>query len=234
MANIIEVKNLTVKFNHHAVIDNINFYIEKEDIAAVIGPNGSGKTTLLKAILGLIPYSGQIKIFNRNIREVLSQIGYVPQRFEFDKTFPITVEEFLKLSPAVKDAKKMKHIFEELEIERYRRSLIGRLSGGQMQRVLIARAVLGDPKILFLDEPTSGIDMEGIKDFYSIIGHMNKEHKVTILMISHEINMVYRFANKILCLNRDLVCQGTPKTALTAKVLKKLYGEEMDFREHHH
>lgn len=225
---------MTVKFEHHSAIKNVSFNIEKEDVAAIIGPNGSGKTTLLKAVLGLIPYSGQIKIFNKSIKDALPQIGYVPQRFEFDKTFPITVEEFLKLSPGAKDAKKMKHALEEMEIIRYKDSLIGRLSGGQMQRVLIARAVLGDPKILILDEPTSGIDVEGVKDFYSIVKHMNKEHKTTIVMISHEINMVYKFANKILCLNRNLICQGTPKTALTAKVLKKLYGEEINFREHAH
>jgi len=231
---LLAVKNLSVSYDNLQVVRDVNFEIFSGDILAIIGPNGSGKTTLIKAILGLIPYQGTTKIFGQPISKVLDKIGYVPQRFNFDKTFPLTVNEFLKLSLRKKNPNRLLYGLKEVEMTEYGDQMIGKLSGGQLQRILIARALLNEPKIVFLDEPTAGVDIEGEKSFFEIIKHLNKKHGMTIILISHEINIVYKFATKIICLNRDLVCFGQPKDVFTKKILKKLYGQEMEFRHHHH
>jgi zinc transport system ATP-binding protein len=234
MNPILEIKNLSVRFGNFPALDHVSFTIEKQEIIAVIGPNGSGKTTLLKAILGLIPYEGEIKIFGKNVQQVLPLLGYVPQHFAFEKNFPLTVEEFVNLT-----CRKPKHLpfggaLRAAGMDGLEKKLIGELSGGQLQRVLIAHAMLHQPKILFLDEATSGIDIEGLADFYSTIRRLNHEHGVTVMMVSHEISMVYKFTERIICLNRDLISHGETKTALTKEVLKKLYGENADLKAHDH
>ncbi len=233
--NILEVKDVSVYYGDFEAVKNIGFKLEEGEILAVIGPNGSGKSTLLKAILGLVEHTGKVKLFGKNIQEVLNRIGYVPQRFGFDETFPITVSEFLELSQFDnKNHTRRKQVLKEVEMQRFDDKLLGELSGGQLQRVLIARALLNDPEIIFLDEATAGVDMEGEKNFYEIIRHLNEEHGLTIVLISHEINMVYKFATQVVCLNKDLICFGETKEAITQQVMKKLYGENMEFRAHKH
>jgi zinc transport system ATP-binding protein len=234
MPPILEVKDLTVRFAECTALDRVSFTIEKEEIIAVIGPNGSGKTTLLKAILGLIPYQGEIRVFSRPVRQVLPQVGYVPQRFAFDSSFPLTVEEFINLTCRTPEKLPAHGVLEEVGMAEFKGKLIGELSGGQLQRVLVAHALLHHPRILFLDEATSGIDIEGLSDFYSTIQRLNHEHGVTILMVSHEISMVYKFTDRIICLNRDLISHGETRTALTGEVLKKLYGDSADLKIHGH
>jgi zinc transport system ATP-binding protein len=234
MPAILEVEDLTVQFPGCTALDRISFTIEKEAIIAVIGPNGSGKTTLLKAILGLIPFQGNVRVFSKPIRQVLPQAGYVPQRFAFDATFPLTVEEFINLTCRKPEKLPAGGILDEVGMAEFKGKLIGELSGGQLQRVLLAHALLHRPRILFLDEATSGIDIEGLSDFYSTIQRLNREHGVTVMMVSHEISMVYKFTDRIICLNRDLISHGETRTALTAEVLKKLYGDSADLKTHSH
>jgi len=231
---VIRVQDLNVQLNGAEIVRNVSFSVNSGEIVALVGPNGSGKTTLVKALLGLIPYQGSVKILGRPIKEVLDRIGYVPQRFTFDRTFPLTVNEFLHLFIGPENSDKVSKALQEVELSGAKNQLVGRLSGGQLQRLLIARAVLNNPKILILDEPTSGIDQEGEKDFYSLIEHQQKVHKVTVLMISHEINVVYHFATQVICLNRDLFCIGKPKEVMTKALLDKLYGSQIDVREHQH
>jgi len=231
---IIQTKGVSVSFGSNEVLRNISLTVNKGEIVALIGPNGSGKSTLIKAILGLVDYSGEIKILNQPTKKILGRIGYVPQHFAFDKTFPLTVVEFLTLSCSKQTITNIPHALKEVEMSRQSDQLLGELSGGQLQRVLIARALLNQPEILFLDEPTTGIDIEGEKDFYEIISHQNKEHGVTIVMISHEINMVYKFATQIICLNKDLLCMGAPKDTITDEVLRQLYGEQVEITKHTH
>lgn len=230
----IEVENLKVTFNGQTVLNGINFQMKKGEIAAIIGPNGAGKTTLIKAILGLIPYSGKIRVLGEKISKVTRRVGYVPQKFSFDKTFPLTVCEFLKLTVAKKEPGKIGSVLEEVDIKNCKDKLLGELSGGQLQRVLIARAILNDPEILFLDEATTGVDIEGSRTFYEILEHLNKTHNVTIVIISHEVNMVHTFATEVLCLNKDLYCKGIPKSVITDEMLKNLYGENFEMRQHTH
>ena len=165
---------------------------------------------------------------------MLDQIGYVPQHFMFDKTFPLTITEFLNLSVDRTKKFRIDEVLRDVEMNRQRNKLLGNLSGGQMQRVLIARALLNQPRILFLDEPTTGVDLEGEKSFYEIVEQQNREKQVTVVLISHEINMVYKYATQVVCLNRDLVCNGIPKEAITKEILDKLYSEDVEMRSHHH
>lgn len=231
----LQVEHLSVDYNGQTVLNDISFSIREGEIAAVVGPNGSGKTTLIKAILGLVPYQGTILVNGGPVRASLQQISYVPQRFVFDRTIPMTAEEFLAMTSFRKPVRrKINHALLEVDMKKHEYSLIGELSGGEFQRILIARALLNNPTILFLDEATSGIDIAGEKSFYEIVSHLNKIHRATVLLVSHEINMVYRFADQIICLNRNLICFGKPKEAVTKEVLEKLYGKDVRFQEHKH
>ena len=229
----ISVKNLSVDYGNQTVLNRLSFDVEKGSLTAIIGPNGSGKTTLFKAMLGLIPCQGQIRIFQKPVREVLRRIGYVPQSFDFDRSLPITVREFLSFG-TLRHWHPSGELCKEVHVDVLMDKLIGELSGGQLQRVLIAQALLKNPDILFLDEPSAGIDIEGAKTFYDLIRHVNQKHGVTVLLISHEVSMVYNLADQILCLNRDLVCNGPPRSALTKEVMEKLYGPEVGLRGHEH
>ena len=238
--NALSVENLCVKANNHHLLENITFSVEEGSIVAVIGPNGAGKTTLVKAILGLIPYSpGSVHVFGQSFKHNNSHIkvGYVPQRFDFDRTVPLTVSELLRFTvppfyslPFHKKKEEKEHISRLLETvgahELINRN-IGRLSGGELQRVMIAKAIVNDPKILYLDEPASGVDIEGQERFHDLVKRLNREKGLTVMLISHDLNVVYRFADSVLCLNRKLVCTGKPEETLTDEVIKSVYGEMM-------
>ena len=230
---ILEIKNLTVRYNGHVILNQLNFWVNSGEIVAIIGPNGSGKTTLLKAILGLIPHQGEVTIFGGSPRLALDNIGYVPQRLDFDRTFPLTVNEFLNFIK-VKNRPWREEVLREVGVDMFMDKGLGELSGGQLQRLLIAKALLKEPKLLMLDEATSGVDIAAEMTFFELIEHLNETHNVTIMLISHEVQMVYKFATQILCLNKDLVCNGRPKEAITKEVLEKLYGKNIEFQPHDH
>ena len=230
---ILEIENLTVRYNDHVILNNINYYVKPGEIVAIIGPNGSGKTTMLKAILGLIPYQGKVRILGGTQKSALQKIGYVPQRMDFDKTFPLTVNEFLNFVK-VSNPQWREEVLREVGIHPFLHKRIGELSGGQFQRMLIVKALLKEPALLLLDEATSGIDIAAEMTFYELIEHLNKTHNLTIMLISHEVNMVYTFASQVLCLNKDLMCNGRPKEAITQEVLEKLYGKSIGLRPHEH
>ncbi|MBU4421557.1 metal ABC transporter ATP-binding protein [Patescibacteria group bacterium] len=229
---IISIANLFVKRGEEIILDDISAEITAGEIAAIIGPNGAGKTTLLKCLLGILPYKGEIKIFGSASINALDKIGYVPQRFSFDRSFPLTVREFLSLS--AKNKNNIERALKEVEMEQAKNKLLGELSGGQLQRVLIARATMNDPEILLLDEPTSGIDVGAEKNFYEMILHQNKKHGCTIVLISHEVNMVYKYATQVICLNKNMLCMGAPEQAITKEIMSKLYGDSSTMTTHPH
>ena len=222
--NALEVKNLVVRFGEQVIIKNISFALPEGTITALIGPNGAGKSVLLKTILGLYPYEGEIKIFGENHLKMLNLIGYVPQNYNFDPVLPLTVYEFLKISNPQGD---IDEVLKEIGIENIKDKNLSRLSGCQLQRVLFARAILTDPKILLLDEPVSETDIVGQREFYEIIKHLNQERRVTILITSHEITIVHTFAQRVLCLNRSLVCDGPVTELFKEEILKKLYQKDI-------
>lgn len=197
------VNNLSVSYGTNQVLRQVSFSIEKGEIVSVVGPNGSGKSTLVKALLGLIPYSGDVTVDGRPLTRGTQYIGYVPQRFDFDRTFPITVQEFLSLvhDGATKDSEQ--ELVRDLQIDSLLTKRLGELSGGQLQRVLIVQALLSKPHILILDEPTTGIDSAGSQSFYEIIKHLNQEHQMTIILISHETEVVYNVSSRVICLDGD-------------------------------
>ncbi|HBO99636.1 TPA: zinc ABC transporter ATP-binding protein [Candidatus Uhrbacteria bacterium] len=230
------VEHCSVCYGESVIIDDVSFSVEEGEIAAMIGPNGSGKTTLMRTILGLTPLKqGEILLFGKHLHQVRPLIGYVPQRFMFDRDFPITIREFLDLSrhyacPESRMLEKIHEVGLGTEILKKR---LGMLSGGQLQRVLIAQAILNNPRILFLDEPSTGIDISGEAAFYDVIEHLNKEHGTTIILVSHDIAVISDLVDRVICINKHLLCHGPPKTALTPKKLTEVFGKRAEVYEHH-
>ncbi|MDD5438232.1 MAG: metal ABC transporter ATP-binding protein [Patescibacteria group bacterium] len=220
----VSAKNLTVRFGNQTILDRLNFEVAKGSVTAVIGPNGSGKTTLFRALLGFVHSEGIVKIFQKPVQESLPRISYVPQRFDFDRSLPITVNEFLSFASPT-DASRAQEVCHEVKADKLADKLIGELSGGELQRVLIAQALIKEPDLLFLDEPSAGIDIEGAKTFYELIRHVNQEHEATIMLISHDVGVVYEMADQVLCVKKTLVANGPPRQVLTKDVLQKLFGQ---------
>jgi zinc transport system ATP-binding protein len=231
---IIEVENVSFGYEKgNDAIQDISFVVPEGSVTMLIGPNGSGKTTLLKTLVGLLrPTKGNIRVLGGKPKEKRKYIGYVPQRLHFDHTFPITVYEFLNFSHPRIPKDIIEVTLEDLGVYHLRSSLVGQLSGGQLQRVLIARSLLGNPKILFLDEPVSGIDIGGEQNFYELIQSIHRRLGVTVIMVSHEVQLVSRVATQVICINRKLVCSGGPDRALLPEVIEKLYGKDISLYKH--
>lgn len=233
---ILSVQNLNVAFNGRAVLSDIAFDVKKGDVFVIIGPNGAGKSVLFRALLGLVPYRGEIQ-WQGNVR-----IGYVPQRFSVANDFPLTVEEFLQLAPPKNPRENLFRVLrfvgfnkDEHHLERHILSKkIGHLSGGEMQRILIASALLDKPNVLLFDEPTSGIDVGSEEAIYERLKNLSKEENFTMLMISHDLSVVHKWATGVLCLNRKAVCSGEPHVAITPDVLKEIYGSDASIYRHQH
>lgn len=232
--NAIEVQNLSFSYTPaEKTLEGVSFVIPHGSICALVGPNGSGKTTLLKILIGLLtPSGGGVLILGKPPKESRAFIGYVPQRFSFDKTFPITVFEFLRMSHPIRARKEIVTYLQHLNMDVHIDARLGVLSGGQLQRVLICRAMLSDPAILFLDEPVSGVDVGGEQTFYELIAHLHREHNTTIVMVSHELDVVANFADLVLCINKKLVCEGKPEHVFTTDTLTELYGKQAAHYHH--
>ncbi|WP_421662339.1 metal ABC transporter ATP-binding protein [Lysinibacillus telephonicus] len=219
---IIEMKNVSFQYEYTQVLNDISFKVKEGDFLAILGPNGSGKSTLLKLLLGIIkPMAGEIKLFgqpNDSFRE-REWIGYVSQKSNaFNSGFPATVEEVVKsgLSKKVglfkrmpKDAKERVHqTLKSVGMEKFSDRNIGQLSGGQQQRVFIARALISEPKVLILDEPTVGIDHENVQSFYDMLATLNKEQNITIILVTHDVDTVSNRISHVACLNQTIHFHG--------------------------
>jgi zinc transport system ATP-binding protein len=223
---ILKVQNLSVAFDGQNVLDNVEFSVNKGEALAIIGPNGAGKSVLFRALLGLVPYTGIIQ-WDKSL-----SIGYVPQKLQMGEQSPITVKEFFLLrAPRFWRAPKtfIKHLSHELSLVGLENDVLeknlGDLSTGQLQRLLISWAMINHPDVLLFDEPTAGIDVGFAETVYTLIHRLQKERGTTILLISHDLHIVYRYANKVLCLNKEMICNGPPREVLNAKELALLYGE---------
>jgi zinc transport system ATP-binding protein len=246
--NIIEVEDLSFSYDNHQVLKDINLPIHKGDYLGVIGPNGSGKTTLIRLILGLLkPSKGTIKLFGQDITKFKdkSKIGYVPQKLvNLDTNFPATVEEIVAMGLYPRkgpftflnktDKEKINHALEMVEISSLRNNLIGELSGGQQQRVFIARALSSDPEIIFLDEPTVGVDIKAQENFYLLLEKLNREFNLTLVLVTHDIDVVANEATELACINQTLVYHGSPKEFIKGDYLENLYGKNVKFIVHNH
>jgi len=220
------------------VLQHIDLHLHEGQFAGILGPSGAGKTTLLKAILGLIaPSDGQIRFKGRVISNGSApRIGYVPQVETVDWNFPLTVEQAVMMGrtkhmgllpwPSAEDRKAAYRIMERLEIAQFRQRHIRELSGGQQQRVFLARALLAQPEMLILDEPTAGVDLRTQEEILHLLADLNSEG-VTILMTTHDLNAAAAHLPWIICLNRSLIAQGTPNQVFTPAVLNATYDGDM-------
>lgn len=226
---IVEVKNLSVSYEEQKVLSHISFSIEKGDALAVIGPNGSGKTTLFRAIIGAIPYEGEI-VKKPNLR-----VGYVPQKLDLERGLPIAVEEFLSLRGTnnLPGGYTQKEVLDFVNLgANFLKKQLGELSAGELQRVLIAWAIMPKPDLLLFDEPTASVDIGGQETIYELLHNLQDKSDLTLALISHDLAIVYKYANKVLCLNHSEVCFGPPLEVLTSEGLKKLYGGTSKFYKH--
>jgi zinc transport system ATP-binding protein len=229
--SILSVRGLKVHFGSRKVIQNLGFEVEAGDTLAIIGPNGAGKTVLLKALLGLVPYEGEI-CWSPTVK-----LGYVPQKIAADRQMPIRVHDLLsakahilKLHPrCIETVAAMVGLTPEVL-----RASIGTISGGQFQKALIAFALLGEPNVLLFDEPTASLDELAEERVYDIVEQLQREQHLTVILVSHDLSIVYRAANKVLCVSKDLVCFGPPREVLTPAALEAMYSAPPQYYLHRH
>ena len=223
---ILKVKNLNIKLDDEKIIEDLSFEVKRGDALTILGPNGAGKTVLLRVLLGVLPYEGEIKWAKE------AKIGYVPQRLPFIKNVPMSVGEFFQLKKV--SEKEIKEILNSVGFkENFLNKKIGELSSGQFQRILVAWALIKNPNVLLFDEPTTGIDIGGEETIYTLLAKLKEQRNLTILLVTHDLSVVSKFSDFVICLNKCPICQGVPKQVLTPEVLHKLYGEEVKFYEHH-
>ncbi len=222
---ILKVNNLSVALGGEKILDGLSFNVKEGENFVILGPNGAGKTVLLRTLLGLLDNEGEIE-WKPGIK-----IGYVPQRLPFVKDFPLTVEEFFSLK--TKSVQKTTDVIRSVGLEdSILKKSMGLLSSGQFQRVLVAWGLLEEPHVLLFDEPTAGIDIGGEETIYNLLGNLKKEKNLTIVLVTHDLNIVFGEADNILCLNHQKICYGAPKEALTSENMARLFGGGVKFFEH--
>jgi len=228
---ILDVKQLTIRFGPTTVLKDVSFRVLRGESVAVIGPNGSGKTVLFRALIGAIPSEGTLK-WASGIR-----FGYVPQKVDLARDLPITGVDFLRARGAgghpTDRAMDAATSAVGLTPALCRQS-VGSLSGGQFQRLLIAFALMGDPDVLLLDEPTAGVDEPGQERLNELIQRLQAERKLAVLLISHDLSVVHQHATHVLCLSAGTAHFGEPTTILTPELLHEVYGTPVAFHVHEH
>ena len=233
----VEINNLSVKYNEQLVLNDINFSIEENDFVAIIGPNGGGKSTLLKVILGILtPNTGEVKVFGKEPKKARDLMGYLPQNLDFDRDFPINVFETvltgryhgLFKNYTKKDREVVLHALKDVEMQDFKDRQISKLSGGQMQRVFIARAIVKEPKLLILDEPMASIDPEMQNSFYELMSRL--KDKMAIVLVSHDVGAVSTHVDKIACLNQKLFYHGPVENS--ANGLEEIYNCPIELISH--
>jgi zinc transport system ATP-binding protein len=216
--SLMTADHICVRFGADEVLHDISLAVQPGEIVTILGPNGSGKSTLLRALLGIVPVAeGRIQ------RKAGLRIGYVPQRLMIDRTMPITVRRFLSLPTRVSDAAATE-VLDRTGMAGHGGDQMTTLSGGQLQRVLLARALLGSPQLLMLDEPTQGLDQPGEAAFYRLIEDVRRETGAAVLMISHDLHVVMAASDRVICLNGHICCEGTPRVVSTAPEYRALFG----------
>lgn len=228
-SEILKVKNLNVELGGEKVIENLSFEVKKGEILTILGPNGAGKTVLLKTLLGFLPHQGEVS-WQKKVK-----IGYLPQGLTQLKVkdLPLSVEEFFGLKGATK--KETLQFLKSVGIkeESFLKKRIGDLSTGQFQRMLVAWVLISKPEVLLFDEPTTGIDIGGEETIYSLLHRFWQEGNLTILLVTHDLNIVYKYSSNVLCVSKKgVACSGPPKEILTSGLLEKIYGTEVKFYQH--
>ncbi len=242
--SLLQLDQVTFRYQEELILDRVSLTVERGDYVGLVGPNGSGKSTLVKVALGLLPTpAGAVRLFGQPLAdfEAWAKVGYVPQHvFRNERNFPATVREVVESGHMGRAPLWCQfgigacHSIDEplalTGITHLGQRRIGELSGGERQRVFIARALVSRPELLILDEPTTGVDSRAQQDFYALLKRLNEEHGLTILLISHDLEVVAHEARTAICLNRGIVYQGPATTLHDQTVLHKLFGE----RVYHH
>ncbi len=266
MTSVLQVENLTIGYNNHIAVDDISFDVAEGDLLGIVGPNGAGKTTLFRAILGIQDYKGKINLFGygpEKYKSLIPRVGYVPQKIAFEPNFPATVYDIVSMGiisdkKIVKGAKLIQQcgccwnrvykkidktedkILEALKtvgLEHLKNRRIGELSGGELQRVFIAKSLVKDPLLLILDEPVTSVDMESQNKFYSVIKKINKENGITVVWSSHDLDAIKKYANRVACMNRKLFFHGEKEKFFADEKILKTYTEsamQMHMHDHNH
>jgi zinc transport system ATP-binding protein len=227
VADALEVDGLTIRFGDTDVFRGLSFRVPEGSSLAIIGPNGSGKTVLFKALVGSIPYEGRVRWAPG------ARIGYVPQKVDVARDLPLSGRDLLRARARIaKTGEDAADALRRVGLEGADHRLIGSLSGGQFQRLLLAMALVGRPNVLLLDEPTAGVDAPGQEKLNELVRRVRDERRLTVLLISHELSVVYRYAESVLCLGRERAWFGPPRTILTPDRLREIYGEPVEYHVH--
>lgn len=216
---LLKIKQLNYKINQHAILENIHFTLKKQQILTIIGPNGAGKSTLIKLILGILkPTSGVIE------KTKPLTIGYVPQKLRLESTIPLTVLRFLKLNQTLQGLSIEAALSKVNALPLLHKEMI-HLSGGEMQRVLMAQAIIKKPDLLILDEPAQGVDVKGQIEFYDLMVQIRDEFECSVIVISHDLHLVAAKTDEVICLNKKICCMGAPILISEHPEFIKLFGE---------
>jgi zinc transport system ATP-binding protein len=216
--SLISAQNITVTYDGAPVLDDVSLAITQGEIVTILGPNGSGKSTLLRALLGIVPLARGTVSRKDGLR-----LGYVPQKLTIDRAMPLSVRRFLSLPKAVPD-KAARAALARVGLSEFASAQMAQLSGGQMQRAMLARALLTDPDLLVLDEPTQGLDQQGEAGFYRLIEELRLETGAAVLMVSHDLHVVMAASDRVICLNGHICCQGAPQVVSSAPEYRALFG----------
>ena len=229
---LIAVRDLAVRFGAVSVLHDVDLAIRPREIVTIVGPNGSGKSTLLRTMLGAVEPTGGRVGRRENLR-----VGYVPQRLAIDATLPLSVARFLTL-PARRARGEVERALALTGVETLGDRRLADLSGGQFQRVLLARALLGEPHLLMLDEPTRGLDQPATAAFYRLVENVRDETGAAVLMVSHDLHVVMGGSDRVVCLNGHVCCEGAPEVVQAAPAYRALFGEgtggALALYRHHH
>ncbi|MBG5969569.1 zinc ABC transporter ATP-binding protein ZnuC [Proteus vulgaris] len=232
MSDLICLKSVSVSFGEREILKDISFDLKAGRILTLLGPNGAGKSTVIRLVLGLLnPTSGKVERHNT------LRIGYVPQKLYLDPTMPLTVKRFMTLKPGVRD-KDILPALERVNAAKLINQPMQKLSGGESQRVLLARALLNQPQLLVLDEPTQGVDVNGQLALYDLINQLRNELGCAILMVSHDLHLVMAKTDEVLCLNGHICCSGTPDVVSSHPEFIAMFGsrgaKQLGIYRHHH
>jgi zinc transport system ATP-binding protein len=231
MDTVLDVEGLSVSIGGTRVLRDLQFQIARGSAVAIIGPNGAGKTVLLRALIGAIPFTGSIR-WAPGIR-----FGYVPQKLDIVRDVPITGTDFLHARSSLNGPTSLSASEVLRSVGLSRRACaqsIGSLSGGQFQRLLVGFALMGEPDVLLLDEPTAGVDESGQEQLNELVHRLQEDRGLTVLLISHDLSVVFRHATSVLCLGPGRTCFGEPQTVLTPELLNEIYGAPVAFHVHDH
>ncbi len=242
---VVELRHVTVAYEDHIALEDVNLQVPRGSFVAIIGPNGAGKTTLLRVILGLVkPLSGTVRVFGKapwEMREERKRIGYVPQVLSVDLAFPISAGEVVLMGrygriglvrrPSREDVEAARRAMARVGVAELWGRHFGRLSGGQRQRVLLARALANEPDLLILDEPTTGVDVAATDTVYSLLRQFHDEG-MTIIVVSHDVGVVATFVDAVACVNRRLIVHGRPDEVLGSDELAHMYGCDVAYFHH--